>query len=175
MRILRSIYRKAALLRRRLQIRLWTASLRRIAKSCGPTLYVGGKSMFSGEIYLGNNCNFNGMKILGKGKVTIGDNFHSGIECMIITENHDFDTGEALPYGTGFVLKTIVIGDNVWLGNRVLITGNVIIGEGAVLAAGAVVSKDVPPLAIVGGNPARILKYRDKEHYEKLRQQGKFH
>lgn len=175
MKALRLIYRKMADLRRRLQILLWTGSLRRIAKSCGPTLYVGGKSIFTGEIHLGNNCNFNGMKILGKGKVTIGDNFHSGIECMIITQNHDFDTGEAIPYGTGFVLKTIEIGDNVWLGNRVLITGNVTIGEGAILAAGSVVCKDVPPLAIVGGNPAKILKYRDKEHYEELKKKELFH
>ena len=63
----------------------------------------------------------------------------------------------------------------MWFGNRVLVLGGVKIGEGSILAAGAVVCKDVPPLAIVGGNPARIIKFRDKEHFEKLKAEKKFH
>ena len=161
--------------RRRFLIYRYTRRLRRMAQKCGRDLYVGGKSFFSGKIYLGDNCNFNGMCIQGNGTVIIGDNFHSGIECMMVTQNHDYDTGDYIPYGTGFDYKTIVIEDNVWLGNRVTITGNVRIGEGAIVAAGAVVCKDVPPFAIVGGNPAKIIKYRDIEHYQKLKEQSKFH
>ena len=56
-----------------------------------------------------------------------------------------------------------------------LVVGNVTIGEGAILAAGAVVSKDVPACAIVAGNPARIVKYRDRGHYDKLKAEGAFH
>lgn len=160
---------------RRFLIYRYTRRLRKIAQKYGKNLYVGGKSVFSGKIYLGDNCNFNGMCIQGNGTVIIGDNFHSGIECMMVTQNHDYDTGDYIPYGTGFDYKTIVIEDNVWLGNRVTITGNVRIGEGAIVAAGAVVCKDVPPFAIVGGNPAKIIKYRDIEHYQKLKEQGKFH
>lgn len=55
-----------------------------------------------------------------------------------------------------------VFGDNVW------------VGEGAIVGAGAVVCGDVPPGAIVGGNPARILKYRDMAHYNRLKSEGKF-
>ena len=135
-----------------------TKSLKRIAKSFGKGLRVNGPCIFSGEITLGNNCNFNGMKILGDGSVTIGDNFHSGIECMMITQNHNYDNGEAIPYDSTYIKKDIVIGDNVWLGNRVCIVGNITIGEGAILALGAVVTRDVPPLAIVGGNPAKVIK-----------------
>jgi acetyltransferase-like isoleucine patch superfamily enzyme len=54
----------------------------------------------------------------------------------------------------------ITVGDDVWLGHNALILSGVDIAQGAVVAAGAVVTKDVPPYAIVGGNPARILKYR---------------
>lgn len=54
----------------------------------------------------------------------------------------------------------VKIGNDVWIGYRAMIPSNVKIGDGAVIAAGAVVVKDVPPYAIVGGVPAKIIKYR---------------
>lgn len=59
--------------------------------------------------------------------------------------------------------KEIHIGNDVWIGMRVMVMGGVNIGNGAVVAAGAVVTKDVPPYAIVGGVPARVIKYRFPE------------
>jgi acetyltransferase-like isoleucine patch superfamily enzyme len=146
---------------------------RRVIKH-GGNLRCNGKCTITGHVTLGDNVNFNGMCILGAGTVTIGDNFHSGTECMMITQNHNYE-GEAIPYDHTYVKKTIRIGDNVWLGNRVLIVGDVTIGEGAIVAAGAVVCKDVPPCAIVGGNPAKVIKYRDRAHYESLKAAGRFH
>ena len=54
----------------------------------------------------------------------------------------------------------IILEDDVWIGTRAIIMSGVHIGRGAVIAAGAVVSKDVPPYAVVGGVPARVIKYR---------------
>lgn len=51
----------------------------------------------------------------------------------------------------------------------------VTIGEGAIIQAGAVVVSDIPPCAIAGGAPAKVFKYRNKEHYYKLKQEKKFH
>ena len=52
----------------------------------------------------------------------------------------------------------IEIGDDVWIGTRVIVLKNVIIGNGSIIAAGSVVTKSVPPLSIVGGNPAKVIK-----------------
>lgn len=63
----------------------------------------------------------------------------------------------------------VVIGNDVWIGQNVLLRNGITIGHGAVVAAGSVVVKDVPPYAIVGGNPAKIIKYRfDEKTIEKL-------
>lgn len=152
----------------------YSSIARKNAASCGKDLRVNYPSTFGGEIHFGNNCNFNGISVIGGGKVTFGDNFHSGTECMIITQNHNFDKGGAVPYDDTYILKEVVIEDNVWFGNRVIVVGDISIGEGAIIAAGAVVSKDVPRLAIVGGNPARVIKYRDVEHYENLKAEKRF-
>ena len=54
----------------------------------------------------------------------------------------------------------VVIGNDVWIGARAIILSNISIGDGAVVGAGAVVVKDVPPYAIVAGNPARLIRFR---------------
>ena len=152
----------------------YTSRVKRVVLKYGKNLRVNAKSTMSSNVELGNNVNFNGMHILGNGKVLIGDNFHSGSECMIITQNHNYE-GCAIPYDNSYIYKTIRIKDNVWLGNRVIITGNTTIGEGAIVAAGSVVCKDVPDFAIVGGNPARVIKYRDINHYLELKTMNKIH
>lgn len=89
--------------------------------------------------------------------------------------SHDYDNGEAIPYGSKYLSKHVIIDDFVWLSSDVTISGNVHIGEGAIVAIGSVVVKDVPAYAIVGGNPAKVIKYRDIDHFRKLKEEKRFH
>ena len=155
--------------------KIYLRRCKRIAKSYGNNFKVNGESYTTPNTTLGNNVNFNGMKIQGSGKVIIGDNFHSGIECMIITSIHNYDKGNAIPYDNTIISKDVIIEDNVWLGNRVIILPGVTLGEGSIIQAGSVVVKDIPKYAIAGGHPAKVFKNRDIEHYEKLKKEGKFH
>jgi acetyltransferase-like isoleucine patch superfamily enzyme len=121
------------------------------------------------QTFLGKNCNFNGMKVFGKGKLIIRDNFHSGEDVIVITSIHNYDKDSTIPYD-----KDIIIEDNVWIGSRVVILGGVRIEEGAIVQAGSVVAKDIPKCAIAGGQPAEVFKYRDIDHYERLKREKKF-
>lgn len=143
-------------------------------KYAGP-VKVNRRSIVTRNTYLGQNVNFNGIEILGKGKVQIGNNFHSGKECMIITEFHKFDGGDAIPYDTkDNILKDVIIEDNVWIGNRVIILGGVTISEGAIIQAGSVVVNSIPKYGIAGGHPANVFATRNIESYEKLKNMKKF-
>ena len=144
------------------------------AKSCKGKLSVNGFSTVNNNTHLGYNVNFNGMKIMGKGRCSIGDNFHSGTNCQILTDYHNYDYGSKIPYDNTFVVKDVVIEDNVWLGNNVIVLPGVTIGEGVVIQAGSVVVKDIPALSVAGGQPAKGFKTRDIEHYNELKNQKLF-
>ncbi|MDB4866139.1 MAG: chloramphenicol acetyltransferase [Cohnella sp.] len=77
---------------------------------------------------------------------------------------------EAMPYhDRPYTKGDVVIGHDVWIALNALIVSGVTIGNGAVVAAGSVVTKDVPPYAIVGGNPAKLIRYRfDQDTIDKL-------
>lgn len=82
------------------------------------------------------------------------------------TFNKDYEFKEIIADESGVCLD---IGNDVWIGDNVIIKGGLHIGNGAVLGMGAVVTKDVPPYAIVGGNPAKIIRYRfDEEIISRL-------
>ena len=97
------------------------------------------------------------------GKVIIGSDVMMGPECIIYTRNHEFSDIHVPMNKQGFSEeRPVVIGDDVWIGGRVTILPGVIIGKGAIVGAGAVVTKNVPEYAVVGGNPAKVLKYRNE-------------
>ena len=147
-----------------------------MAKSVGDYFWCGGWSCANKNTILGGNVNFNGMRIEGNGAVKIGNFFHSGSECLLITQSHNYDIGDYIPYDNTFTQNEgIEIENFVWLGSRVTLLPGTKIGEGAIIQGGSVVHGEIPRYAIVGGNPAKIFKYRDVEHFEKLKAEGKFY
>lgn len=151
-----------------------THIVKRQCRAYGRDLRVNKLSLVTRNTILKNNVNFNGMRISGEAKVVIGNNFHSGTECMIITSYHNYDEGKKIPYDETYISKNVTIEDNVWLGSRVIVLGGVTIGEGAIVQAGSVVIKDIPAYGVAGGHPAKVFKFRNIEHYEELKSKQMF-
>ncbi|NLP45444.1 MAG: acetyltransferase [Epulopiscium sp.] len=114
-----------------------------------------GKNITIGERSgLGLNCRV-------QGPLTIGNHVMMGPDVLIYTRNHETkDTHiPMMDQGDGDT-KAVVIEDDVWLGARVIILPGVTIGKGSIIGAGAVVTKDVEPYSVMGGNPAKVIKKR---------------
>lgn len=139
-------------------------------KKVGKNVYMGRGVIFRHpeNISIGNNVYINNYSIIdGTGGVEIDDNVHISHNFICYSYNHNY-LGDRLPYDEKIIKKPVKIGKNVWIGAHVLITPGVKIGEGAIIGMGTVVSRDVPPLSIVGSQPFRIMGYRDQELYKKL-------
>jgi acetyltransferase-like isoleucine patch superfamily enzyme len=135
----------------------------------GPIRLLPGRTRFGRDVSVNP-----GLVCTGEGRLVVGDHVHFGKDIRIITANHNFERPECLPYDKVRLAQDVVIGDCTWICDGVLIVPGVTIGEGAVLAAGAVVTHDVPPLAVVGGAPARVIRYRDEPAYRRLKEEGRF-
>ena len=141
-------------------------------------------------VIIHNNCTFSGVEFLGKAtiepycrligdpKIKIGNNFYMNASCHIlgeITIGNDVMIGpKTIIWGRDHGIakhklireqkhykQPVAIGNDVWIGANVTILKGVKIGSGAIVGAGSVVTKDIPEYAIVAGNPAKLLKYRE--------------
>lgn len=107
-------------------------------------------------VVIGNNSRIHwGCLLDGRRGITIGERVHISFSVKILTLQHDLDDPEYKAIG-----GPVVIGNRVCLNTNAIVLPGVTIGEGAVVAAGAVVTKDVEPYAIVGGVPAKLLRWR---------------
>lgn len=126
-------------------------------------------------LHLGNDVNINpNCTVIGEAPIFIGDYFHCGMNLTIISSNHNY-MGTKIPYDSSLMSSEIRIENFVWIGHNVIILPGITIGEGAIIGAGAVVSKDIPPLAIAAGNPIKVIKYRDSNHFNDLKNKEQFH
>lgn len=139
------------------------------------TLVMNGKIRIGSYTY--GKINIDTSNAIGEGLMIGNYCSISNQSCFLLSGEHDINCFSTYPYDE-FILnesnkrKTkgeIIIDDDVWICDNALIISGVHIGQGAIIAAGAVVTKDVPPYAVVGGNPGKIIKYRFSENIiEKL-------
>lgn len=108
------------------------------------------------------------------GGVEIGKYFHTGRGLTIFSTNHNYKSKTKIPYDKIPIKKPVIIKDFVWLGANVTIVPGVTIGEGVVVGSGSVITKNIPEYAIVGGNPAKVIKYRDIEVFMDLKEKKCF-
>ncbi len=145
---------------------------RRVSSLGENTWFLMGLEIFNSEnVYIGNNCAINGNVLLdGRGgKISIGNNVDIAQETNIWTLQHD-------PHDDNHSVKggDIIINDFVWIASRVTILPGVEIGKGAVIATGAVVTKNVKPMDIVGGVPAKTIGKRKSKLKYKINYKPKF-
>ncbi|MFA7345808.1 MAG: acyltransferase [Terrimicrobiaceae bacterium] len=127
----------------------------------GRDCFVAGGSLVTGNVFLGDNCTVNSHSSL-RGKIRGGNGVRIGAYACIMGFNHGFDRIDIPVYEQPHTARGIAFGDDVWVGSHVCVIDGVTVGDHAILAAGAVVTKDVPDYAIVGGNPAKILRMRNE-------------
>lgn len=118
---------------------------------------------FTPKIIIGEDCNIGEFcHITAINSITIGNGVLTGRWVTITDNSHGQTTFEDLQIPPlkrkPFSKVPVVIGNNVWIGDKVTILPGVTIGDGAIIGAGSVVTKDVPAMSIVGGNPAKVIK-----------------
>ena len=143
--------------------------VRYIFKSCGKGIVIKTRAYFGtgfnvvigDRSQLGVNCRIENDLVMGHDVVM-------GPDVIIMSSRHAFERLDVPVNQQGNLpRRPVIIGNDVWIGTRVIILPGVKIGDQAVIGAGAVVTKDVPPRAVVAGNPARIIRYRGDRLPEK--------
>lgn len=120
------------------------------------------KLKLGGNVYIGGH----GAMLSCEGGLEIGKNTAIGEGCFFMTANHNYKSKTHVPFDQNGLKQKIVVGENCWIGARSMICPGVKIDDGVVVAMGSVVTKSVPKCAIVGGNPAKIIGWRNIEEYD---------
>lgn len=144
----------------------WTRKIRRlichsIFDFCGENVNIenGARFAMGNGISIGTGSGL-GVNCSVHGPLKIGDNVMMGPDVTILTHTHNIERTDIPMWQQGSQCREVVIGNDVWIGMRVIIMPGVKVGNGAVVGAGAVVTKDIPDYAIVGGVPAKVIRFR---------------
>jgi acetyltransferase-like isoleucine patch superfamily enzyme len=140
--------------------RLYTRVLGNCGQDC--TIKDGVTIKAPGSLTIGDRVSVNqGCFINARGKVTIGSDVRIAHSVTIMSVNHRFSDTQQPIHKQGVDNGSVHIGDDVWIGSRSVILPGVRVASGAVVGAGSVVTKDVPTMSVVGGNPAKLLRVRE--------------
>ena len=157
MKLIKKVLKRLELQIYRIRTRIYSIRLKKFGKGSIIKFPV----RFEGKefIAIGDYVSINAfVHIWGNGGVIIGNRVMIATHTSISSLTHDY-SHENMRFAP-IISKPVIIEDDVWIGSNAVINPGVFIGRGAVVGAGSVVTKDVPPFAIVVGIPARILKYR---------------
>lgn len=134
---------------------------RGIFKSAGKNINIEHGAFFASgrDIEIGDNSGL-GLNCRVTGPLKIGNDVMMGPDVMIFTQNHETNRLDIPMWKQTAPKKAVEIGNDVWIAARVIILPGIKVGNGVIIGAGAVVTKDIPDYAVIGGNPARIIKSR---------------
>lgn len=136
--------------------------MRHIATECGVGVIVKQFAYLGSalELRIGNNAQIGANSRIGP-SVSIGNDVVMGPDVVLMTTAHAFENPQVpIRLQGALPVKPIVLEDDVWIGTRVVVLPGVRLGKGCIIGANSLVTKDVPPLAIVGGSPAKVIRYR---------------
>lgn len=137
---------------RSMALRLWGAKIgRRCAIASSVKIWAPWNLEIGDFVAIGPNA-----EIYDVDKIAMGSNITVSQDAYLCTASHDIARLKK-----PLITKPIQLGDSAWVAARAIVLPGVMIGEGAVVAAGAVVTKDVEPWTVVGGNPAKVIKKRE--------------
>lgn len=137
---------------------------RRLFASMGKNVNIEHGAFFASgkDISIGDNSGL-GLNCRVAGPLSIGNDVMMAPNVSIYTQNHETENIYRPMRLQTAEKKKVTIGNDVWIGANAIILPGVTVGNGAIIAAGAVVTKDVPDFAVVGGNPAKIIKTRTQK------------
>lgn len=158
----RTLFRMSANWRSNIGVGIRYCCLKRLAKSVGNNVFIGsGVFFFAVEnLVVGDNVSIHPMCYIdASGGLSIGDNVSIAHSTTIVTANHTWSIErEPIKYNP-VVLEPVTIEDDVWIGCGVRVLSGVLINKRSVIAAGSVVNKNVCSNSLVGGVPAKLIKY----------------
>ncbi|MCD6565046.1 MAG: acyltransferase [Bacteroidales bacterium] len=126
------------------------------------------------RVVIGKGCTIQGGSIFHTvGGLHLGNYVGIGRDTIILTSIHNYFSSKSIPFDNNILLKPVIIRDFAWIGWRSIILPGLEIGEGSIIGSGSVVTKNIPPLTIVMGNPAEVIGKRSKDHYEKCKSENR--
>ena len=135
-----------------------------ILHKCGKNVNIEKGAVFSSSVELGDNSGL-GLNAFLQGKVIIGRDVMMGPNVSIYTRNHASARLDIPMNQQGMTpMRPVVIGDDVWIGAGVIILPGAKIGKGCILGAGCVVRGEFPDYAVLVGNPAKVIKFRNEKN-----------
>lgn len=135
---------------------------RQFIESCGKNVNFEQNASFTPFLHIGDNSGVGKNSVIS-GEAYIGNNVMMGPDCIMYSYSHEHSKINVPMNEQGFEKEVpIQIGNDVWIGARVIILPGVKVGNHCIIGAGSIVTKNVPDYAIVGGNPAKIIRMRNE-------------